>query len=178
MNRDIGNKTKKIAYGAVLTALCTIMLGVGSIITTLDISLAAYAGFVILFITIEGGDKMAFSVYFCTSVLAFIILPQKSPAFIFAFFMGWYPIFKKHVEKIKPFFAWIVKLSAYNTAILLIYLVTVKILSLEYELVEMTLLYFLLANVAFIFFDIALNIFIPFYIFKIRKRLGFKKDLF
>jgi len=178
MSRRDSGKTKKIAYGAVLTALCVVLLSIGSIITTLDISLAAYAGILILFITIEGGDKMAFSVYFSASVLSMIILPQKSPAFLFLFFMGWYPILKKHAERLRPLFAWAVKLSAYNTAILLLYLVTVKLLSLNYDLVEMTVVYFLIANGAFVIFDLALSMFIPFYIFRIRKRIGFKNDLF
>jgi len=174
----ISDKTKKIAYGAILTAIGVILLGIGSVFTTLDVSLAAYAGILILFTSIEGGDKMALSVFFCISVLSFIILPQKSPVFVFAFFAGWYPVFKKHAEKIHPVLSWIVKLSAFNTSLLLVYLFTERIFGLGYELVEMKLVFFLLANAAFVLLDLALTAFIPFYIFKLRKRLGFKKDLF
>ena len=109
---------------------------------------------------------------------ALLILPQKSPVFIFALFMGWYPIFKKHVETIRPWTAWIVKISAFNTALLLIYLFTERIFSLGYGIVEMKVVFFLIANAAFVLLDLALSAFIPFYIFRIRKRLGFKKDLF
>ncbi|MEA4831054.1 MAG: hypothetical protein VB118_00380 [Oscillospiraceae bacterium] len=171
------NKTRRIAYGALLTAIGVALLAIGSVITTLDISLAAYTSLLILFVTIETDDKMAFSVFFCISVLSFLILPQKSPAFMFAFFMGWYPIYKKHVEKLNVVLSWILKLSAFNTSMLLLYLFTTKIFSLPEDLVEMKVAFFLFANIGFVLIDIFFTLFIPFYIFKIRKRLGFKKDL-
>ncbi|MPN50705.1 hypothetical protein SDC9_198338 [bioreactor metagenome] len=96
---------------------------------------------------------------------------------MFAFFMGWYPIYKKHVEKLNVVLSWILKLSAFNTSMLLLYLFTTKIFSLPEDLVEMKVAFFLFANIGFVLIDIFFTLFIPFYIFKIRKRLGFKKDL-
>jgi len=168
---------KKIAFGAVFSALCIMLLAIGSLITTLDISLAVYAGLIILVALIEYKDKTAWLMYFTVSVLSLIILPEKSSALMFALFCGFYPMMKKYFEALHYVTAWVVKISFFNTTLLIFILAAKHLFMLNIEAAEFEIVFIALANVCFVLYDIVMTRLIVFYVLKIRKRLGFKNEL-
>ena len=95
-------KTKKLAFSGIMTALCVVILYLGSFFSTIDLSLAAIAGILMILAVIELGDKYAWSVFLGVSILALLLIPTKYTAFFYAAFLGWYPIAKRHFERLHP----------------------------------------------------------------------------
>ena len=164
---------KDIAFSAILCALGTVLLFLGSILEIIDITMAALASFLIVISMIEIGGYMPYLVFGCTSVLSFLLLPNKSAALFYVLFFGFYPILKRFLEKPKPFFSWVIKLVFFNIS-LCIYYILAKFVIIT-DLGNMEILMFFLMNFIFVTFDIALTLFVTAYVRKYRKVLRLDK---
>ncbi|MCL2773136.1 MAG: hypothetical protein FWD71_07275 [Oscillospiraceae bacterium] len=186
MDKDKRNPIKKIALSAILSALGVIFLAIGSIINILDLSSAAIAGFVIVISVIEIQGKYPVLTYLVISIVSVLILPDKLPSVFFIFFAGFYPIFKAYIERFHYILAWVVKFSLFNI-ILAIMIWTVKFLSAKsflpsldnmtffnYFKENFKFIVFVIANITFLLYDIAMTRIITLYIIKIRKLLKLK----
>lgn len=154
-----------------ISALSVVLLYVGSLFDVLDLSLAALASFAVIFAVIELGGAYPYAIWACVSVLSLLLLPNKFPALIYFLFAGIYPIFKSKFEGFRPLFAWLLKLSAFNSALLLLYLASRFLFMPEDMPFAFDVLFFVLANVTFVLYDVAASKIILLYIVKIRKRL-------
>ena len=183
---DKKNLTKKITLSAILSALGVIFLMLGSIIDVLDLSSAVLAGFTIAVGVIEIGGKYPAVMYTVISLLSLLILPNKYPAVFFIFFGGFYPIFKAYLERFHYIIAWTVKFSMFNVFFVFMIL-TVRFLSEKNFLPPLENINFLssfreslifvgfvIANIVFLLYDIAMTKIITLYIVKIRKILRLK----
>lgn len=83
-----------------LAALSVIILLLGAVFEPLDLSCAFLAGFTVLAVRLRWGRSTAILLYFCTTVLAFLLLHNKLPAVLYAFYGGLYPIVKTEAERI------------------------------------------------------------------------------
>ena len=96
-------KVKKTAFAGIFIALSVVILFIGSLIETLDMTVAALASFVITLAIIELGAYYPAAIYVGTSVLGLLLLPNKYGALIYCLFYGFYPMVKSKLEaKIKP----------------------------------------------------------------------------
>ncbi|MBQ3000089.1 MAG: hypothetical protein IJD64_06490, partial [Clostridia bacterium] len=77
-NESNAQRTKRLAVCAMLSALGVVMLGIGSIISVMDISMAVIASLFCIFAVIEYGGAAPWLVFFVTGVLS-LLLPQKAP---------------------------------------------------------------------------------------------------
>jgi len=112
-------KTKKIAIAAILAAFGVVILYLGALIEVIDLSVALLASFLILFCMVELGRSVSLSVYFVTALLSFLLLPNKSPALLYAAVFGYMPITKFLFEKAPRWISWIGKLLLFNAAMVL-----------------------------------------------------------
>jgi len=171
--------TKKIALSAILSAAGVVFLLIGSFLQVLDLSSAALAGFVIVLAVIEIRGKYPVLIYLVISLTALLILPYKMPAVFFTAFGGIYPMFKAQFERRHPAVSWVLKFSMFNIMLwLLIFFVRLLI---SRELINLNenldflnnfeIIVFLVANFAFLLYDIAMTKIINIYIIKIRKLL-------
>ena len=168
-------KNRSVAYGAVFSALCTVLTVAGALLESLDASLAVIAGFVVCVALIEFETAVAVSVWLVSSVLSLVLFPFNSAAWLFLLFAGWYPVFKRRIERIHYIFAWAVKISAFNVSMFLYWFVFTKILMLDIGAQGLLLLGLLVAaNLVFVLYDILMTRLITVYIFSWRSRLGFK----
>ena len=78
---------KKLALAGILSSLCVVFLFVGSLFQTLDLSAAAIASIIVLIAYIELGKGWSLGVYAVASLLSLLLLPQKTAAAVFAFFV-------------------------------------------------------------------------------------------
>lgn len=175
--------TKKIALSAILSALGVIFLTFGALIDVLDLSSAVFAGFVIIICVIEIRGHYPILMYLVISAVSLLILPNKYPAVFFIFFGGFYPIFKAYVERFHYFISWVVKFSVFNIffalMIFAIGFLTEKgflprlddNIYLENFKENFKFLGFVIANIIFLLYDIAMTKIITLYIIKIRKLL-------
>ena len=104
-------KTKMIAESGMLAALSVVILLLGSVIDTLDLSCAVLAGFAALAMRIRHGRAGAVAVYITTSVLGFLLLPNKIPVVLYMFYGGIYPIIKPEIERLRSVvLQWVLKI--------------------------------------------------------------------
>ncbi|MDD6799832.1 MAG: hypothetical protein PUE85_05385 [Firmicutes bacterium] len=165
-------KTKNIALSAVLIALGVVILYIGSIINVLDLTMAAIASLIIFFTVIELQGKYPYLIYAATGLLSALILPDKYAAVVYILFAGIYPIFKEMFERLHSVICWILKLSMFNTSLLLTIAVSVYALHIEDTGLGFTAAVLLLGNLAFVLYDIAMTKLITLYLIKLRKLFG------
>lgn len=166
---------KKVAYGAVFTALGVILLSAGVLLESLDASLAVAASMLITVAVIEFQSGFSLGIWLAVSLLSLILFPLNSAAWLFGLFLGWYPVFKKRIEQIHYVLAWSVKLSAFNVSAVAYWFVFTKVLMLPFEETGLLLgLLWIGANAVFVIYDLVLTRMITIYIFRLRSRLGFK----
>ena len=192
MKRGIPQKTKMLTAGALLSALGVALLFIGSLIQTLDLSMAALASFFCLFAVLEMRGIYPWLIFATTGILSIILMPYSMVGWFYLLFFGFYPIFKDLVERSKKPISWTLKLLLCNLALIIgttvaFYLFVgdtegknlIDAFSFVFGVEGMgtlaTIGVYLLANVTFVVYDIALTRLIILYYFKIRKKLKFLK---
>ncbi len=170
------NDTKRLTVCAMLSALGVVLLLLGSFIEVMDIAMAALASLLCIFAVIEYGGAAPWLVFSVTGVLSLVLLPNKTPAAMYVVFLGYYPIIKEKLEKLKKPISWLLKEVIFNVALVALFLI-VKFLLMPNisEPLWMYVALVVLSEVAFILYDIALTRLITFYIIKLRHRFKFMK---
>lgn len=170
------NKTKMLALSSCFVALGVTLMYFGAVTNVLDLTMVAVTSIAVYFAVIEMGSYYPYMIYAATSILALILLPDKFSAVAYMAFGGIYPILKEKLEKLKKPICVLLKFLFFNVAGVAVILVSVFILNLNSE--DGTLYYagvLLLANVAFLLYDIAMTRMITLYLFKFRKTLKVEK---
>lgn len=169
-------RTKYLTVSAMLVALGVILLGLGSLINTLDLTVAALASILCVWAVIEMGKTYAWMIWLVTSFLSLLLLPQKTPG-CFYLFIGLYPILKERLERLPRAVEWVLKIVIFHAMIALCWLV-LRIFVPEEAALEfgwLLLATYALALVAFLLYDYALTKLISFYLQKLQKRIGLKR---
>lgn len=164
-------KTKKLTVSALCAAMCVAIMSVGSLIQSLDISLALVASLVVMVVEVEYSVKTALAVYVTAALLSFL-LPEKSPAVLFLCFLGWYPISQKKLNMMRPILGYVVKFFLFNFVLVgLLALSAFVTGTLDAMWVNIT--FVVLGNICFYMYDFLLDRFFLFYLLKIRRRIKF-----
>ncbi len=170
MSKDrISQKTRRIALSAVLSALCALILLLASAFETIDLTLAALASLPVALAAIEMEKPWDILIYAVSSLLALLLAPSRLPAVCFALFLGFYPMLKKVFERLIPPFAWALKFSLFNTSLLAIFAVCRFLLRLPEN--DAGIWLYIVANVAFLAYDLFLSAVLTLYLVKFRSRL-------
>jgi hypothetical protein len=166
-------KTKKISLCAMLTALGVVALYLGSVFEVMDLSVSCIASLTVLFCSVELGGRYSFAVYAATSILSFILVPNKWIAVYFIMFFGIMPITKKLFEKTGKVFSWVLKIAAFNVEIFAFYFIAKNLdffaegeSGLPYLLAMLVI-----ANAAFIMADMLYTLLFRLYCKKYRARI-------
>ena len=160
-----------------LAALGVVLLYAGSLIEVLDISMAVIASLLCVIAVIEYGGSAPWMIYGVTAILSALLLPNKSPAFLYIAFFGFYPILKEKLEKKPRVICWILKELVFNVCLVILALGTYFFFTLkDNSLINpITIaIALVLCEAVFVLYDIALTRLISFYIIKIRSRIKFK----
>ncbi len=165
----------KVAFGGIISAVSIVLMFSTGLIPTLTYAIPAVAGALLIMIVIEISPKFAVAVYLAVSVLSLLVVADKEAAVMYAAFFGYYPIIKGFIEKkLNGVSAWIVKYIIFNVAVISAYLIVSKILGISYDdiafLGKFALpLLWLICNITFAFYDIALTRILSIYIYNWRK---------
>ena len=190
MSRGVSEKTKKLTLCATLAAMGVVLLLIGGFIEVLDLSMAALASFFCIFAVIEMGRGYPWMVFAVTGILAVVIMPQGLGGWLYLIFFGYYPILKEKIEKLFMPLAWLLKLIVFNLAVT-VYAVICYFLffgQLEALFNEAASLLggvgngaviiaaiYLVLNIVFVVYDVALTNLITLYLVKLRKKFRFLK---
>lgn len=166
--------SRKIALCGVLAALAIAMLYIGGL-TLLDLTVIAVCALMTMLIVIETGTKSAWIYAVVTAVLALILLPNKIYAVEYTCFGAVYPIVKLYFERLRPLFAWPVKISFLDIMLLLCVILGQHVFLLGDEYFGLNALTIVIGTLFFVLYDLALTVCVTFYIVKLRKRIGFGK---
>lgn len=167
-----------MVVGAMLCALGFIILALGAFIEVIDLSVAVIASLLCVYAVIEMGGIYPWLIWIVTSVLALLLLPQKTPALFYALFAGFYPMVKEKAEgKFRPTIAIPIKLAVFHVSLLAMYGILRLFLPTELEGLAggWVLVGLYVAAVAvFLLYDYALTKLISGYLFKLRRYFKLK----
>ncbi len=164
--------TKKIALTAILSALSVIILMLGSVITVLDLTMAAIAALLVMLVVIEVGGWYPYLMWLVTSALSLILLPSKFIGLLYLVFAGIYPILKAMFERLHYVVAWVLKLSYFNTMLTLLIILSEYVFHLQDADLGFGWLVYLVCNLVFVAFDFCATELLTLYLIKLRKLLG------
>lgn len=160
----MSRSAKKVARLAVLTALGTAFLFLGSAIPTARLGVCALAGIFAAAGLMMYGYGWAFAVYAATAALALVLVPDKLCALLYAAFFGFYPLVKALAESRlhRVGVCWAAKLGVYTAVFLLWWLVAAGALMPE-GLFSRWYVLWPLGGAAFAVYDICFSFFVSFY---------------
>ncbi len=169
----------KITLGGIVAAMSLIFMFFTGVMPILAYTLPALAGAFLIVIVIELGKKWALLTYVAVSILSFFMTPDKEAAVLFALFLGYYPIIKSFLEKIKfRFLEYLSKITIFNVSIIVSYQIIIKLFGMAELLSEFKEfgkysipVFIIAANIAFILYDIALTGVISTYINTFRPKI-------
>ncbi len=171
-------QTKKITLSAMMVALSTAIMLLGAVIEVLDLSVCAIASLLVVFIYLEIGSYYPWLVWICTTLATALIYPGSAVWVEYALIFGLYPLIKAYIERL-PRWSWlIVKLVYINAVIWGIFCVCELLLGIpffEEGGTIITIITYVLSNVAFLAYDFFIMVMVRFYFDKLRPR--FKKFL-
>lgn len=163
------SKTSRLALAGILCAVSVVLLFFGSLFEVFDYALAGFCGAIVVFSIIELGTRLSVAIYFAISALSVLLLPNKLPGVLFALFLGWYPFLKRAVERYNKFICWAIKVIAFNVMAAIIIVISEKLLGAPDEMLAFKVAFFVMANVAFVLYDVVLTRFITLYLIKVKK---------
>ena len=169
-------KSTQIAIGGVCAALSLVFMLFSIILPFSTYALPALSGAALIPIAVEMGLSVGGVCYLAVAILSLILVPDPETSLMFICFLGYYPILKFKLDRIrsKPLKI-ILKHLLFNAAILLSYQLLIYLFHLS-DLIDSFggstwVLGFLLAgNLVFILYDAALRNLIFFYCHIFRKR--------
>ena len=172
---DTGLKqTKRIALCAILAGCSLALMYVGALSGIFDLCAVVFGALCIAFTVLEIGGMYPWLTAAVTGVLCLLLLPDKFVAMEYIVLGGLYPILKSGMERLRPLFAWALKLLYFNCALTASVLLAAFVFHSEEFTGALGPVIYALGNVFFIIYDVALTSFISVYVFRLRKRLKIK----
>ena len=154
--------TKKITISAMTTAIGAALMAIGAVWELVDMSLAAFASFLVVFILIEVGSPYTWLVWITTSLITFLFFPG-STIWLMYFVFGVFPILKYYIEKLKRFFWFPLKLVYVNLCIIALMYAMELIFGLplfETDFLILKVALYVVLNLAFFAYDRLLTLLI------------------
>ncbi|MBO5981983.1 MAG: hypothetical protein J6Q24_06010 [Clostridia bacterium] len=165
-------KILKISVCALLCALSVVLMLLGCVIQALDLSVDIAAGLAVAVAMIEYGTGYSVMLYAATSVLAFVLLPAKTPALFYILMGGIYPIIKALLERMKSRkLVFALKLIGFNAFYTCLIGAGKFLLNINDPIFTFNIFVYALGNVTFILYDIAFTRLVTLYVKRIRRKL-------
>lgn len=146
-----------MAMGGVMVALAVVIMCLGGMIPVATYVCPMLCMLILSFVQRSCGSRTAWAWYGATALLSLLLGPDKEAAAVFAV-LGYYPIVRPALEKMRP--KWLWKGLLFNSAILSMYWMLIHLMGMDAveeefrELGTMLLLVLLLAgNLTFFLMD-------------------------
>lgn len=168
----MNDRTRKITLSALFAAFSVFSLYIASVWPTGQLGLTAIASLFVAAAIIESGKFFGIYVYIVSSVVAFMIVPNRLPVFFFILIFGYYPIIKSVIEKLKVsvIVQIILKLIVFNFALTFIWFFIFNGLFIAtWEIDLHIVLIYVFGNVVFLLFDFGFTKLIWFYINRVSR---------
>lgn len=168
-------KTHYIALGGVLAALSLVLMLLSAVVPIAELVLPAMAGILLICAVCEMGEGWAFLIFVAVGLLSILLLPSKSTAIYYIFFLGHYPILKSFIERIKnkPL-QWAAKLVLFNICAAASLYLVITFFGVPQNMFKYGgyPVLALILNAAFVIYDIALSGLVAVYVTRLKKILN------
>lgn len=129
------NQTRLLTFSAIMTALGVILLLIGAILPGMRIFCTAIASVLIAIVMIRCGPIYALLSVIATALLAFLLVPAKEIALLYAVFFGPYALIKNLIERLKKLpMEWGIKLVYCGIVATLLFCFSDRVLAMVPEL--------------------------------------------
>ncbi len=168
--------TVKIAFCALMAALGTAFMWL-SYFPYFTYAVPAIAGLIMLIVLIEIDAKWAWGTYAVMSILA-CLLAEPEARLMFVLFLGYYPILKSHIERIKNMLVqYILKFTVFNLAVFAVYGLLAGIFGIYMADIQASgkvflIALLLLANITFYLYDIVLVRVANLYLYRLHRKIA------
>lgn len=162
----------KVSIGGAVAALGLVLMFLTSIVPFGTYAFPTFAGMLLVIIIIEIGYPFALSVFAVTALLSFLLVTDKEAALLYTIFLGYYPILKALLERIKNrTLQYALKILLFNACMIGAFYIGIFLLSIPTESFNIFGIYlpwvFLIAgNVFFILYDICITRLVTLYLLK------------
>ena len=163
-------KTRVVSLTALFSALTVIYLYFASVWPTGVFGFVAFASLLVAAAVCDAGVLPGVYVYFVSSALGLLLVPNKSAPLLYIAFFGYYPVVKSLIERINgTLIQWILKLLVLNAALTVIWFL-LRALVFDFGGAAPGILpVYAGSNAVFVLFDIGFSKLIGFYISNISK---------
>lgn len=168
----------KVSLGGAVAALSLVLMFMSALIPFGTFAFPTFAGMLLTVIVIEMGFGYAVAVYAVTALLSFLLVPDKEAALIYTVFLGFYPIIKGLIERIKnKVLQYVIKFALFNVCMIGEFFIAVNLLSIpesSYYVfgLNIPLIFLLLGNVFFVIYDICITRLVTIYLLKWHNKLN------
>ncbi len=177
MSKNSRRKTRVLALSSLFVALGVVILYLGCFFEVLDLTVAAVASLLVLLAVIEMNKGTAAMIWLATSILAFLLLPNKFIAVEYSFLMGCYPLIKAVAERFPKGISWAIKIVFVDVGMAVMVLLGHFVFAYPVESVWMVVAVFVLATVTAVIFDVALTRLLTLYLMRLRSALRIERLL-
>lgn len=146
-----------IALGGVLAALAVVIMSMGTLIPVATYVCPMLCAMILQMVLKTCGVRMAWAWYGAVAILSLLLAPDKEAAAVFGF-LGYYPIVKPRLDRLKGKWFW--KALLFNICTLTMYWLLMHMFGLDQITAEfeemgtvMTVITLLLGNVVFFLLD-------------------------
>ena len=168
--------TKKLALSAMLVALGTVFMTLGSFVEVLDLTVCALTSLIVAFAYLEIGSPYTWLIWIATSLCTALLGGVLWMEYLLVF--GVYPLLKAYIERLRHGL-WIpLKIVYANLACLLLHLLSLLVIGQSIFAAESKLisgLIILAMNGAMLLYDYFITVLVRFYCDRLRHR--FRKFL-
>jgi hypothetical protein len=112
------NSAKQVAFGGVLGSLAVVFMGVGGLIPVFTYVSPVLCMLMLHLVCLTCGKRIGWAWYGAVAILSSLLSADKEAAAVFAF-LGYYPIIKPKLDKLRFGMVW--KLLLFNTAVAVMY---------------------------------------------------------
>lgn len=148
---------KEIAMGGVFAALAIVVMCLGGLIPIATFVCPMICMLILQLIRMLCGKRIAWAWYGAVAIMAVLLGPDKEAAAVFVF-LGYYPIIKPKIDRIKP--GWLWKGIYFNAVILLLYQLLIYLFGMDQIAAEyrelgtvLTVVVLLIGNLCFFLLD-------------------------
>lgn len=170
----------RVAFCGLISALAVVLMLVTSIFPAGTYALPCFSGILLTAVVVEFGEKWAFGAYFAVAALSVLLAGDKEAAVYFTAFLGFYPILKSCIEKLRSkALQYVIKYAVFNVCIIAAFTVCKFVLAIPDEEFKLFGFYvpwafLLLGEFVFFFYDKCVTILVYRYVTALRPKI-FKK---
>lgn len=167
----------RVAFCGLVTALSVVLMISTSIIPVATYAFPCLAGILLVAVVIEFGEKWALLSYAAVSLLSLFLAGDKEAVVYFIAFLGFYPIIKSYIERLKSkALQMVIKYSVFTVCIIGAFLVCKFLLAIPDE--EFTFfgvyvpwLFLIAGEIVFFFYDKCVTILVYRYVTSLRNKI-------